>query len=207
MQWVEYPFSASTQHLYRVLLPIASTWYPGLSHQLFKTRLVFTWQRSLWTTILLLITRYGRRHQAVKPSIRLLIYTFTLMYLIIIFKRFRFSSSTYCSKPKCRRWPVAVFSYILDTTRVNIQTLVSLNSGKDPRKINSFEFGHKLAMALITPHLYSRELSGVPRNILLKMHQATGDDCFLRHVMNVCEPSQSVHDELPYRGKPAFMRH
>ncbi|KAL5248815.1 hypothetical protein ACHWQZ_G017867 [Mnemiopsis leidyi] len=58
-------------------------------------------------------------------------------------------------------WTVAVFSYLLDTTRVNTQTFVSLNIGKDPRKVNSFDFGHKLAMDLIAPHLYNRELTNV----------------------------------------------
>ena len=86
---------------------------------------------------------------------------------------------------------------------MNIQTLVALNTGKDARKVILFDFGHGLAMGLITPHLYSRELSGVPQKIILKMHLATSDDCFLRDVMNVCEPSQSLKDELPHRGQPA----
>lgn len=115
---------------------------------------------------------------------------------------FRFSSCTYSSKPKCRRWSVAVFSYIMDTTRVNIHTLIALNTGKEPRKVNSFDFGRKLAMDLLTPHLYSRELTGVPQHIILKTYLATGDARFLRHVMKVCDPTQSVVDNLPHRDKP-----
>ena len=115
----------------------------------------------------------------------------------------RFSANAYSSRPKCRRWTIAVFSYILDTTRANIQTLVSLNRGQNPRKVTSFDFGHKLAMSLLTPHIYTRELTGVPHGILLKMHLATSDDRFLRHVMSVCEPSQAVQDKVPYRGQPA----
>ena len=41
-------------------------------------------------------------------------------------------------------WSVAVFSYIMDTTRVNIQTLIALNTGTEPRKVNSFDFGRNL---------------------------------------------------------------
>ena len=67
-------------------------------------------------------------------------------------------------------WSVAVFSYIMDTTRVNIHTLIALNTGKEPRKVNSFDFGRKLAMDLLTPHLYSRELTGVPQHIILKTY-------------------------------------
>ena len=113
----------------------------------------------------------------------------------------RFSSSSYSSKPKTRRWPVAVFSYIMDTTRVNCQTLVSLNNGKNPKEIRSFDFGHRLAMSLINPHLYSKELTGIKQTTLLKMHLATSDDRFLRHVMRVCNPEKSLIDALPYRDR------
>ena len=85
---------------------------------------------------------------------------------------------------------------------MNIQTLVSLNQGKDPRKVTSFDFGHKLAMGLITPHLYTRELSGVRQNIVLKMHLTTSDDRFLRHVMRIDDPAQSNLDSLPFRDQP-----
>ena len=43
---------------------------------------------------------------------------------------------------------------------MNIHTLIALNTGKEPRKVNSFDFGRKLAMDLLTPHLYSRERTG-----------------------------------------------
>ena len=96
-----------------------------------------------------------------------------------------------------------MFSYLLDTTRVNVQTLVSVNLGKDPRKVNSFDFGHKLAMELITPYLYNRELTNVQQNIVLKMHLATSDDRFLGHVMRVGDRSQAAVEGLPFRGQLA----
>ena len=60
------------------------------------------------------------------------------------------------------------------------------------------DFGKKLAMDLLTPHLYKRELTGVPQRIILKMYMATGDECFLRHVMKIGDPTQSVVKNLPY---------
>ena len=89
----------------------------------------------------------------------------------------------------------------MDTDRVNIQTLIFLNTGKDPRKANSFDFEKKLAMDLLTPHLYTRELTGVPQHIILKMYMATEDECFLRHVMKIGDPTQSLVENLPYRNK------
>ena len=115
---------------------------------------------------------------------------------------FRFSTSSYCSKPKSNRWSIAVFSYLMDTTRVNIQTLTSLNKNIHPKKVNSFNFGEKLAMDLISPHLYERDLTGVPRTILLKMHLATGNDDFLRHFAGVSFPQASA-EILPYQGELA----
>ena len=53
---------------------------------------------------------------------------------------------------------------------MNIHTLIALNTGKEPRKVNSFDFGRKLAMDLLTLHLYSRELTGVPQHIILKTY-------------------------------------
>ena len=37
------------------------------------------------------------------------------------------------------------------------------------------------------------------RRIILKTYLATGDERFLRHSMKVCNPMQSVVDNLPYR--------
>ena len=40
----------------------------------------------------------------------------------------RFGTGKYCTKPKSRRWSVSFFSYIMDTTRFNVQTLVTLRN-------------------------------------------------------------------------------
>ena len=90
----------------------------------------------------------------------------------------------------------------MDTTRVNIQTLTSLNKNVHPKKVNSFNFSQKLAMDLISPHLYEKDLTGVPRPILLKMYLATGNDDFLRHFAGVPFP-QASSEVLPHQGELA----
>ena len=64
-----------------------------------------------------------------------------------------------------------LFTYILDTARVNAQTVWSLNQTpkKDPRKTDSFDFGIKLARALVLPQIERRSLNGLPIPIQLKM--------------------------------------
>lgn len=57
----------------------------------------------------------------------------------------------YSCKPKCRRWPIVAFSYILDMARVNSSTLYYLNRGESPLQKNSFEFGMELARKLVSP--------------------------------------------------------
>ena len=93
----------------------------------------------------------------------------------------------------------------MDTTRVNIQTLTSLNKNVHHKKVNSFNFSQKLAMDLISPHLYERDLTGVSRTILLKMHLATGNDDFLRHFAGVSFP-QASSEILPHQGELANSR-
>ena len=40
----------------------------------------------------------------------------------------RCGTGKYCTKPKSWRWSVSFFSYIMDTTRVNVKTLVTLRN-------------------------------------------------------------------------------
>ena len=55
------------------------------------------------------------------------------------------------------RWPLLGWAFMLDVTRVNSQTIYALNHKLDPRKIDSFSFGFKLAMALMTPNVLRRK--------------------------------------------------
>ena len=63
----------------------------------------------------------------------------------------------YTVNSKSRRWTMAAFAYILDTVRVNSQTMKAINSQTDPRKSNSFLFGWELVLALVTPHIITRK--------------------------------------------------
>ena len=46
---------------------------------------------------------------------------------------------------------------MLDVTRVNAQTILGLTLLVDPMKMNSFQFGWDLAMALVLPHIQRRQ--------------------------------------------------
>ena len=93
----------------------------------------------------------------------------------------RFNPGGYSSKPKSRRWTIPAFSYTLDTTRVNAQTIVSWNKGVAIDKIRlepSHQFGITTATSLILPFLYSRSLTGLNSTVLLKCFLVTGDPKF-----------------------------
>ena len=45
---------------------------------------------------------------------------------------------TYTVKSKCRKWGIATLTYLLDTAPVNASTIVALNKGESPKKLNSF---------------------------------------------------------------------
>ena len=64
--------------------------------------------------------------------------------------------SNYSTRSKSNRWTLVVFFYMLDTARVNSQSVHSLNAGIDPRKSNSFRFGWDLSMQLLRPHVQRR---------------------------------------------------
>ena len=77
----------------------------------------------------------------------------------------------YSTKPKSNKWTRVVFSYLLDTARVNAQTIWSLNKKirGGPRKSNSFEFGIDLAKALVLPYIEQRPTNGLQIPIQVKM--------------------------------------
>ena len=73
-------------------------------------------------------------------------------------------------RTKSKRWTMTGFSYIMDTMRVNAQTIVALNTGVCPTSTNSTEFCWDLALALAKPHMRRRRERGglqgrIKRNI------------------------------------------
>jgi hypothetical protein len=86
-----------------------------------------------------------------KPAI-LKFYDFTKGGTDIIDQRI----GSYTVNSKSNKWTTTVFSYILDTARVNAQTVHSHLNNKNPRETNSFEFALELARNLCIPHIKER---------------------------------------------------
>ena len=81
-----------------------------------------------------------------KPAIYIL-YDFTKGGSDVMDKRISF----YTVHTKSPRWTVNAFAYILDTTRVNSQTIYSFQNRNNPRKVVSATFGWNLVKALCIP--------------------------------------------------------
>ena len=70
--------------------------------------------------------------------------------------------SYYTSKAKSVKWKMVAFYFMLDTARVNSQTILALKEKKDARKTNSFEIGFCL-------ELERRSTKGLQKNITRKI--------------------------------------
>ena len=77
----------------------------------------------------------------------------------------------YTSKAKSSRWSITAFYYIIDTVRVNSQTILALKKGKNPRKSDSFEFIFSLVKSLVMPHMQRRSLVGLQSSIVDKIRK------------------------------------
>ena len=56
---------------------------------------------------------------------------------------------------------MVAFYFMLDTARVNSQTILALKEKKDARNTNSFEIGFGLVMSLVRPELERRSTKGL----------------------------------------------
>ena len=75
----------------------------------------------------------------------------------------------YTVKSKSRKWTNVALAYLLHTIRVNSSTLLAMNDGKDPKSINSFNFGFELATDLVMPHIDRRSRQGLSLSVLQKI--------------------------------------
>ena len=68
------------------------------------------------------------------------------------------------------------FSDVLDITRINAATVLSLNWKENPQHsaTSSFKFIYNLSESLCLPFLESRSLNGLSRNIIQKIETITG---------------------------------
>ena len=83
--------------------------------------------------------------------------------------------SFYSCKPKSRKWTIVAFSYLMDTCRVNASTIMALNNGIDPRKLNSFNFGFDLVLELVRPFIEQRSRNGLTSDIVRKIKLVLGE--------------------------------
>ena len=83
---------------------------------------------------------------------------------------------SYTTKTKSRKWTTNVFNMILDQSRVNAQTIWSLNKDVDPRTSNSLDFGLELAKTLVVPHIARRNKNGIQKPIVQKIIMFLGYD-------------------------------
>ena len=113
-----------------------------------------------------------------------------------------FSTCSFCTKPKSRRWSIASFSYVMITCRGNCQTLTTMNNGGDARKVNSFDFGKMLAMEIVMPFLKNTNTAKLSNAILLKMYLVTNDQKYLNAVL--CEKCGSVKCNKRHLVKVCF---
>ena len=89
----------------------------------------------------------------------------------------------------------------MDTTRVNIQTLVTLNNGGSPRKVDSFAFGKKLALGLISPYLEKKETAGLTPVNLLKLYLVTNENRYLKAATKESSAPSGSNEILPFKGQ------
>ena len=78
--------------------------------------------------------------------------------------------SYYTAKAKSSKWKMVAFYFILDTTRVNAQTILALKENKNPQKINSFEIGFDLAMSLVRPEMERRPRNGLQKVLFERLN-------------------------------------
>jgi hypothetical protein len=122
-----------------------------------------------------------------KPAI-LKFYDFSKGGTDIIDQRIGF----YTCNTKSLRWSLSGFSYILDTMRVNAQTIYALNKGVSPRKVKSFEFGWEIVKSLVIPHVEIRKIQRVlPTGTVGKINMMLG----VHHSV-----SPEVEDPYPARA-------
>ena len=93
--------------------------------------------------------------------------------------------SRYSSKTKCVKLKLVVLAYILDTTRVNVETLVKLtnpdNCGTKPSGkaiVKSVDIGLQLVEGLTFPWINARPLKGLPSFVTNAAYRLTGNSRF-----------------------------
>lgn len=75
----------------------------------------------------------------------------------------------YATSSKSKRFTRKVLSYLLDTARVNAQTIYALAMLLSPRGLNSFDFLLALAYAMVKEHIINRPPKGLKDDEIKKL--------------------------------------
>ena len=86
------------------------------------------------------------------------------------------------------------FSYVLDICRVNASTIYAMNNDLQPRNIKSVDFGFKLAMSLMRPHIEQRSLIGINSSVVRKVEIVLREKISFKHV-------KTLSGFFPYQSK------
>ena len=95
---------------------------------------------------------------------------------------------TYTTNCKSSRWTATAFCYVLDTARVNSQTLHAHLTRQEPRKTNSFDFGMSLVKDLVLPLILRRDTTYLSKEIIGKMCSVIGRQPRIPEVVIPIEP-------------------
>ena len=81
---------------------------------------------------------------------------------------------SYTCKVKSRKWSMVAFNYLLDTIRVNSNTVYNIAHNVPKNKQNSFEFGVELCDSLIS-FIKQRLKNGLSKSIVQKINLSLQD--------------------------------
>ena len=99
----------------------------------------------------------------------------------------------YSVNSRSKRWTISSFSYLLDTARVNSQTLWSLANGKKHVNTNSFDFALQLADDLVRPFIEKRSTGYLTQSCKNKIHNVLQSDDFTSFSATITPPPTSTH--------------
>ena len=102
--------------------------------------------------------------------------------------------SYYSCNTKSARWPLTAFSYVLDTARVNAQSIFCLNNNINPRakSSNSSKFGWEIVLALVGPVIHLRKMqSNLRGDIRMKI------DYMLKYVIRETDNNRTSRIAKP----------
>ena len=99
----------------------------------------------------------------------------------------------YTVHTKSPRWTVNAFAFILDTARVNSQTIYSLKNNNDPRKVSSVSYGWNLVKALCNPQIEKRKAQtcGLASDTIVKINFMLQQERVQEAVSEVQQPHEN----------------